>query len=168
METKNICVKCNKAFKTKQNLQKHLSSSSACIIVTKFQCNTCKEYLKTKKNLDDHKRTCKKIIDSSDELNSQISDLSSSDSDISNSSEETEKKVETIVEKIIERTFESTKQDAKEADVKEVDVKEAKVNQVKDIEKEQSTQTLNIIDNLNIAEIEKSIFAKNLKLHLIF
>jgi hypothetical protein len=158
METKNICVKCNKAFKTKQNLQKHLSSSSACIIVTKFQCNTCKEYLKTKKSLDDHKKSCKKIIDSSDDISNLSDDLS--DSDLSNSSEELEKKP---VEKIVEKTVEKAVEKAVEKSIK-IPTIDIEVKEVKDIEKEQSTQTLNIIDNLKIEEIEKSIIEKNFKM----
>jgi hypothetical protein len=162
MEYKNICTKCNKSFKTRQNLQKHLSSPSACIIVTKFQCNNCNEYLKNKKSLDDHKKTCKKKIvdssseiskdDSDDDIDSDISsDLDSdSDSEIKkevkkdkqktetdteylDSDNEIKKEVEEVVEEAVEEVKEKVVEDVVEKKV-EMKIVDEKKNEAKVID----------------------------------
>lgn len=56
------CVKCNKEFKTKQDLDRHLNRKIKCDNV--IECNNCKKEFKTKQLLKQHnnnKKSCKNI-----------------------------------------------------------------------------------------------------------
>ena len=56
------CIKCNKVFKFKSDLQRHLDRKIKCD--RKLECNNCKKTFKTKQQLDRHlnnKKKCKKL-----------------------------------------------------------------------------------------------------------
>lgn len=73
-----LCVKCNKKFKTNQDLNRHLSRKIPCDRILK--CCKCDKVFKTKFNLERHKNTCSvsleeyvnKLKNELDELKLQI------------------------------------------------------------------------------------------------
>ena len=77
----NECIKCNIIFKTKQQLERHISKKNKCDMITKFKCSTCLKYFKSLSNLNFHmnNNNCKnfneeKIIEkiNNDEKNNTI------------------------------------------------------------------------------------------------
>ena len=49
-----ICVKCNKTFKDKWNLERHMNRKKKCVTKTSYICSICNKNFTRKDNLDRH------------------------------------------------------------------------------------------------------------------
>jgi hypothetical protein len=69
-----VCIKCNKEFKTNQDLNRHLSKKISCDRILK--CFKCDKILKTKFNLNRHMSICKvSLEDCFNELRNELDAL---------------------------------------------------------------------------------------------